>query len=105
MWLLGLFISPSQNPVLTSQKDEETVEAEKDIMDETVSEQTQTEVASDPQPESEEAEAQAASAEGGQAEATPPENEVSEVEIPNVGKILVLSDADGYNEEVIAPSS
>lgn len=29
-----------------------------------------------------------------------PENEVSEVEIPNVGKILVRSDADGYNEEV-----
>lgn len=29
-----------------------------------------------------------------------PENEVSEVEIPNVGKILVRADADGYNEEV-----
>lgn len=28
------------------------------------------------------------------------ENEVSEVEIPNVGRILVRSDADGYNEEV-----
>uniref|UniRef100_A0A671T474 Ubiquitin carboxyl-terminal hydrolase n=1 Tax=Sinocyclocheilus anshuiensis TaxID=1608454 RepID=A0A671T474_9TELE len=30
-----------------------------------------------------------------------PENEVSEVEIPNVGKILVRSDADGYNEEMM----
>ncbi|XP_073679972.1 ubiquitin carboxyl-terminal hydrolase 28 isoform X2 [Garra rufa] len=29
------------------------------------------------------------------------ENEVSEVEIPNVGKILVRSDADGYNEEMM----
>lgn len=28
------------------------------------------------------------------------ENEVSEVEIPNVGKIMVRADADGYNEEV-----
>lgn len=29
------------------------------------------------------------------------ENEVSEVEIPNVGRIMVRADADGYNEEVI----
>uniref|UniRef100_A0A3Q2R0T7 ubiquitinyl hydrolase 1 n=1 Tax=Fundulus heteroclitus TaxID=8078 RepID=A0A3Q2R0T7_FUNHE len=28
-----------------------------------------------------------------------PENEVSEVEIPNVGRIMVRADADGYNEE------
>ena len=28
------------------------------------------------------------------------ENEVSEVEIPNVGRIMVRADADGYNEEV-----
>lgn len=28
------------------------------------------------------------------------ENEVSEVEIPNVGRIIVRADADGYNEEV-----
>lgn len=28
------------------------------------------------------------------------ENEVSEVEIPNVGRITVRADADGYNEEV-----
>lgn len=27
-------------------------------------------------------------------------NEVSEVEIPNVGRIMVRADADGYNEEV-----
>uniref|UniRef100_A0A671RXR7 ubiquitinyl hydrolase 1 n=1 Tax=Sinocyclocheilus anshuiensis TaxID=1608454 RepID=A0A671RXR7_9TELE len=31
----------------------------------------------------------------------PPENDVSEIEIPNVGKILVRSDADGYNEEMM----
>ncbi|XP_048368947.1 ubiquitin carboxyl-terminal hydrolase 28 isoform X3 [Sphaerodactylus townsendi] len=29
----------------------------------------------------------------------PPSSQVSEVEIPSVGKILVRSDADGYNEE------
>ncbi|XP_057676425.1 ubiquitin carboxyl-terminal hydrolase 28 isoform X2 [Corythoichthys intestinalis] len=29
------------------------------------------------------------------------ENEVSEVEIPNVGKIMVRADADGYNEEMM----
>lgn len=28
------------------------------------------------------------------------ENEVSEVDIPNVGRITVRADADGYNEEV-----
>lgn len=32
----------------------------------------------------------------------PTENEVSEVEIPNVGRIMVRADADGYNEEVSA---
>ncbi|XP_061103968.1 ubiquitin carboxyl-terminal hydrolase 28 [Conger conger] len=31
----------------------------------------------------------------------PPESQVSEVEIPNVGKILVRADADGYNEEMM----
>ncbi|KAM4547480.1 ubiquitin carboxyl-terminal hydrolase 28 [Fundulus diaphanus] len=30
-----------------------------------------------------------------------PENEVSEVEIPNVGRITVRADADGYNEEMM----
>ncbi|XP_046724189.1 ubiquitin carboxyl-terminal hydrolase 28 isoform X2 [Silurus meridionalis] len=87
---------PSQNVV--SQKDEETVEAESKEMNQTVSSE-QTEAESDQQPESEEAEVQAASAKESQAEATQPENEVSEVEIPNVGKILLQSDIDGYNEE------
>lgn len=32
------------------------------------------------------------------------ENEVSEVDIPNVGRITVRADADGYNEEVSPPS-
>ncbi|KAG2469631.1 UBP28 hydrolase, partial [Polypterus senegalus] len=31
----------------------------------------------------------------------PAESQVSEVEIPNVGKILVRSDGDGYNEEMM----
>uniref|UniRef100_A0A8C1FPV2 Ubiquitin carboxyl-terminal hydrolase n=1 Tax=Cyprinus carpio carpio TaxID=630221 RepID=A0A8C1FPV2_CYPCA len=49
-----------------------------------------------------EAEPEASSSEENQATAarSQPENDVSEVEIPNVGKILVRSDADGYNEEV-----
>ncbi|MEJ1275206.1 ubiquitin specific peptidase 28 [Cricetulus griseus] len=33
--------------------------------------------------------------------AAPPNPEVSEVEIPSVGRILVRSDADGYDEEVM----
>lgn len=32
--------------------------------------------------------------------AAPPHSEVSEVEIPSVGRILVRADADGYDEEV-----
>ncbi|XP_063167607.1 ubiquitin carboxyl-terminal hydrolase 28 isoform X2 [Candoia aspera] len=39
-------------------------------------------------------------AEGGEPSA-PPGSQVSEVEIPSVGKILVRSDADGYDEEVM----
>lgn len=31
----------------------------------------------------------------------PAENEISEVEIPNVGRITVRADADGYNEEMM----
>ncbi|KAI5096602.1 ubiquitin carboxyl-terminal hydrolase 28 isoform X2, partial [Silurus meridionalis] len=81
-------------------QDEETVEAESKEMNQTVSSE-QTEAESDQQPESEEAEVQAASAKESQAEATQPENEVSEVEIPNVGKILLQSDIDGYNEEMM----
>lgn len=52
-----------------------------------------------------EAEPEASSTEENQATAvrSQPENEVTEVEIPNVGKILVRSDADGYNEEVKVP--
>ncbi|XP_029957407.1 ubiquitin carboxyl-terminal hydrolase 28 isoform X2 [Salarias fasciatus] len=43
--------------------------------------------------------------EGGEGEAPArqrqTENEVSEVEIPNVGRIMVRADADGYNEEMM----
>lgn len=81
------------------------MEEEGEIINQTISEQTEIEAALEPQPETEEAESQVTSAEDSQAEARQPENEVSEVEIPNVGKILVLSDADGYNEEVIALSN
>ncbi|KAK3555596.1 hypothetical protein QTP86_025665 [Hemibagrus guttatus] len=94
-------LDESQSPVSTAQKDEETVEAESEIINQTVGEQTETEAALEPQPETDKAESQATSAEDSQAEARQPENEVSEVEIPNVGKILVLSDADGYNEEMM----
>ncbi|XP_053334372.1 ubiquitin carboxyl-terminal hydrolase 28 [Clarias gariepinus] len=97
-------LDESQSPASPSHKEEEeTAEAEAEI-NQTVSEQTETEAVSDPQPEAEEpeeAEAQTSSAEDTQAEAAQPENEVSVVEIPNVGKILVLSDADGYNEEMM----
>ena len=36
--------------------------------------------------------------------ATQTSSQVSEVEIPSVGKIPVRSDADGYNEEVQTPA-
>lgn len=35
------------------------------------------------------------------AERQQPENEISEVDIPNVGRIMVRADADGYNEEMM----
>ncbi|XP_030009701.1 ubiquitin carboxyl-terminal hydrolase 28 isoform X3 [Sphaeramia orbicularis] len=35
------------------------------------------------------------------AQQRPAENEISEVEIPNVGRIMVRADADGYNEEMM----
>lgn len=78
------------------------MKAESEIINQTVIEQKETDAASEPLPETEEAESQTASAEDSQAEARQQENEVSEVEIPNVGKILVVSDSDGYNEEVTA---
>ncbi|XP_060747097.1 ubiquitin carboxyl-terminal hydrolase 28 [Tachysurus vachellii] len=91
-------LDESQSPVSTTQKDEKT---EIEIINQTVSEQTETEAALKPQPKTDEDESQATSADDSQAEARQAENEVSEVEIPNVGKILVLSDADGYNEEMM----
>ncbi|XP_026989887.2 ubiquitin carboxyl-terminal hydrolase 28 [Tachysurus fulvidraco] len=91
-------LDESQSTVSTTQKDEKT---EIEIINQTVSEQTETEAALEPQPKTEEDGSQATSADDSQAEARQTENEVSEVEIPNVGKILVLSDADGYNEEMM----
>ncbi|KAK3524328.1 hypothetical protein QTP70_028059, partial [Hemibagrus guttatus] len=67
-------LDESQSPVSTAQKDEETVEAESEIINQTRTAKLR--------PDNQ-------------------KNEVSEVEIPNVGKILVLSDADGYNEEMM----
>uniref|UniRef100_A0AAR2LQX8 USP domain-containing protein n=1 Tax=Pygocentrus nattereri TaxID=42514 RepID=A0AAR2LQX8_PYGNA len=83
-----------------------TVGVETEMAGQPDSEQTGPEAVSDPQAEpegSEETEAEAASAEGGPTETihSRPVNEVSEVEIPNVGKIVVLSEADGYNEELM----
>ena len=83
------------------------MEAKTEMASQPESEQTAPEAASIPQAETEESEeaiAGAASAEDGPTEARhrQPENEVAEVEIPNVGKILVVSEADGYNEEVQA---
>ncbi|XP_066501252.1 ubiquitin carboxyl-terminal hydrolase 28 [Hoplias malabaricus] len=96
----------SQSPVSALHEEQRSVEAESEMADQMVSEQTGPEAVSDLQAEpegSEEIEAEAASAEGSTPETRQmqPENEVSEVEIPNVGKILVLSDADGYNEEMM----
>ncbi|XP_062867188.1 ubiquitin carboxyl-terminal hydrolase 28 [Trichomycterus rosablanca] len=95
-------LDEGQSPVSTACDNKETVEAVTEVDNQIVSEQTESEEASNSQAEeSEEGEAQTSSAEPSQAEARQPESEVSEVEIPNVGKILVLSDADGFNEEMI----
>ncbi|XP_036444461.1 ubiquitin carboxyl-terminal hydrolase 28 [Colossoma macropomum] len=96
----------SQSPVSTFQEERGSVEAETEMAGQPDNEQTGPEAVSSPQAEpegSEETEAEAASAEGGPTETrhSQPENEVSEVEIPNVGKIVVLSEADGYNEELM----
>ncbi|TSQ12700.1 Ubiquitin carboxyl-terminal hydrolase 28 [Bagarius yarrelli] len=95
-------LDESQSPVSTNPKDEdETVKDETEVTNPTETKQKETEAASEPLPETEETKSQAASAEDSQAEDRQPENEVAEVEIPNVGKILVLSDSDGYNEEMM----
>ncbi|KAG9265628.1 ubiquitin carboxyl-terminal hydrolase 28 isoform X1 [Astyanax mexicanus] len=96
----------SQSPVSTFHEEPGSVEEEQPEKDnQTESEQTRPEEASEPQAEPEGSEEPLESgAEAAAAEETghrQPENEVSEVEIPNVGKILVVSDADGYNEEMM----
>uniref|UniRef100_A0A3B4DZJ8 ubiquitinyl hydrolase 1 n=1 Tax=Pygocentrus nattereri TaxID=42514 RepID=A0A3B4DZJ8_PYGNA len=93
---------PKPEPTPESNQEQSHEAAEGAVADE----QTGPEAVSDPQAEpegSEETEAEAASAEGGPTETihSRPVNEVSEVEIPNVGKIVVLSEADGYNEELM----
>lgn len=95
----------SQSPGSAICKEQGSHEGETELAAQMVTEQTGPEGISNPQAEpeaSDESELGAMSAEGGLTETRhrQPENEVSEVEIPNVGKILVLSDADGYNEEV-----
>lgn len=72
-------------------------ETETEVEEQVISAEGEAEAEADAQTEQE-----ALSTEENTAEDTntQPENEVSEVEIPNVGKILVRSDADGYNEEV-----
>ncbi|XP_056301947.1 ubiquitin carboxyl-terminal hydrolase 28 [Danio aesculapii] len=112
------------NPISpeTSENEEQiTASQTQDQPEEEKPDQSQSVSASGPETETDEEE-QVISAEGGaEAEAdaqtepeassteentaedpnTQPENEVSEVEIPNVGKILVRSDTDGYNEEMM----
>ncbi|KAI7795734.1 putative ubiquitin carboxyl-terminal hydrolase 28 [Triplophysa rosa] len=75
-------------------EESQVVEAEEKVN----SDEAEPEADTDTQPESE-----ATSTEENPAAARrrQPENEVSEVEIPNVGKILLRSDADGYNEEMM----
>ncbi|KTF95239.1 hypothetical protein cypCar_00022966 [Cyprinus carpio] len=87
----------SQQPVVessTTDRSESEVEVEEQVISDVGG------------PEAEpgaQAEPEASSTEENQATAphSQPENEVSEVEIPNVGKILVRSDTDGYNEEMM----
>lgn len=73
-------------------------ETETEVEEQVISAEGEAEAEADAQTEQE-----ALSTEENTAEDTntQPENEVSEVEIPNVGKILVRSDADGYNEEMM----
>uniref|UniRef100_A0A8C1YPD4 Ubiquitin carboxyl-terminal hydrolase n=1 Tax=Cyprinus carpio TaxID=7962 RepID=A0A8C1YPD4_CYPCA len=89
--------TPASQPVVessTTDRSESEVEVEEQVISDVGG------------PEAEpgaQAEPEASSTEENQATAphSQPENEVSEVEIPNVGKILVRSDTDGYNEEMM----
>lgn len=69
-------------------------EATKEGVDEQVEEQAAVQRSEEPQQQEQEVR--------GRQRQT--ENEVSEVEIPNVGRIMVRADADGYNEEVSGES-
>ncbi|RXN27125.1 ubiquitin carboxyl-terminal hydrolase 28-like isoform X1 [Labeo rohita] len=87
----------SQQPVVESatiDRSESEVEVEEQVMSDEGGAEAEPEAQAEPEASSTE-ENQAAAAR------SQPENEVSEVEIPNVGKILVRSDADGYNEEMM----
>ncbi|XP_056586724.1 ubiquitin carboxyl-terminal hydrolase 28 isoform X3 [Triplophysa dalaica] len=87
-----------QSEAESASKDGVETEVEVEAEEKVNSDEAEPEADTDTQPESE-----ATSAEENPAAARrrQPENEVSEVEIPNVGKILVRSDADGYNEEMM----
>ncbi|XP_039549635.1 ubiquitin carboxyl-terminal hydrolase 28 isoform X2 [Pimephales promelas] len=80
----------SQPVVDSASKERSEVEVEEQVVSDEAEPDSQTE------PEASSTEENPATATRGQ-----PENEVSEVEIPNVGRILVRSDADGYNEEMM----
>lgn len=90
-------LSVQQSEANSASKDRVETEVEVEAEEQVNSDEAEPEAESDTQPESE-----ATSTEENPAAARrrQPENEVSEVDIPNVGKILVRSDADGYNEEV-----
>ncbi|XP_033833632.1 ubiquitin carboxyl-terminal hydrolase 28 isoform X1 [Periophthalmus magnuspinnatus] len=90
---------PVPDPTGDTQETSE-VQVEEESTEGTVSGPTAIEDQEDsnsmPENESQETHHQEAAAERQQLE-----NEVSEVEIPNVGRIMVRADADGYNEEMM----
>ncbi|XP_051960175.1 ubiquitin carboxyl-terminal hydrolase 28-like isoform X2 [Xyrauchen texanus] len=75
---------------------EDKAEAEEQVISDEGGPESETDTDTQPQPEASSTEENLAAATRRQ-----PENEISEVEIPNVGKILVRTDADGYNEEMM----
>ncbi|CAL9684958.1 unnamed protein product [Knipowitschia caucasica] len=90
--------APREAPSPTSEPTEETKESSEDQVEEESSEGAASgpSAAVELQDQDSPVENQEPPAERPQ-----PENEVSEVDIPNVGRIMVRADADGYNEEMM----
>ncbi|XP_065143002.1 ubiquitin carboxyl-terminal hydrolase 28 isoform X2 [Paramisgurnus dabryanus] len=81
-----------------SKEDKAETEVEVEAKEQVISDEARPEAEPDPQPETE---TPSTEENPSTTRRRQPENEVSEVEIPNVGTILVRSDADGYNEEMM----